>query len=131
MTRMLNLYLSGSMPRASRTTIVDIQKPPPMLCTPKLLPRKSSSDSMPFLTITSRGTRLLPTAKQPSLRPLAVVLSALLGADQTSGVPPEARVAIMIGPLRVWSARKSKPYLRNSPFSAPSQIGIMVSLWPP
>jgi hypothetical protein len=69
--------------------------------------------------------------KQPSFKPLTVVLSALLGAAHTSGAPPEARVAIMIGPLRVCRARRSMPFFRNNPLSAPTQIGIMVSLWPP
>ena len=75
--------------------------------------------------------RLLPAAKQLSLKPLTDELSALLGAAHTSGTPPEARVAIMIGPLRVCSTRRSTPYLRNMPFSAPTHIGTMVSLWPP
>ena len=67
-----------------------------MLCTPKVLPRNSSSESMPFLTTSSRGSLLLPAAKHPSFMPLAVELSALLGAAHTSGAPPEASVAIMI-----------------------------------
>ena len=72
--------------------------------------------------------RLLPTAKQVSLSPLAAVLIALLGAAHTTGVPPETSVAIMIGPLRVCSTRGSTPYLRKMPFSMPTQSGIMVSL---
>jgi hypothetical protein len=99
-----------------------------MLCTPKLLPRKSSSESMPLRTMSSRGMRLFPAAKQVSLKPLTDAFTALLGAAHTSGTPPEARVDIMIGPLRVCRALGSTPYFLKRPFSIPTHIGAMVSL---
>ena len=111
--------------------MVDNQKPPPMLCTPKVLPRRSSIESIPFLTINSRGILLLPTAKQPSFMPPTVALKALLGAAQTKGAPPDASVAIMIGPLRVCSTLGSSPCFLNKPFSMPTHSGAIVSLWPP
>ena len=59
---------------------------------------------------------MLPAAKQLSFKPPTEALIALLGAAQTSGTPPEARVAIMIGPLRVCSTRGSTPYFRTDAF---------------
>ena len=41
---------------------------------------------------------------------------------------PEAKVAIMIGPLRVCNTRGSIPCFLNRPRSTPTHIGAMVSL---
>ena len=91
--------------------MVDSQAPPPMLWTPKVLPRKSSSDSMPFLTMSSRGSLLFPAAKQPSFMPATEELTALLGAAQTRAAAPVASVVIMICPVRVCKTAISTPCL--------------------
>src|SRR3990172_9724628 len=127
-TLIFNWYLLGSSPILSKKIMVCSQKPPPILCTPMILPRSSSNDFISFRTINSRGILLLGEATQTTFSPAEAALSTLEDAGQVTCTLPDDKVARIIGPLRTWSMLTSRPYFLNVPFSIPTHMGATFSL---
>ena len=85
------------------------QNPPPMLCTPMVLPRSAATESISLRTTSSREIPLIGNATQPIFTPADTPLSTLPTDGRKIGTSPDTSAAKLICALRTCSKRASIP----------------------
>jgi hypothetical protein len=76
------------------------QNPPPILCTPIVLPRSAASEWISLRTTNSRKIPLIGKAMQPIFAPADTPLRTLPTEGRKTGTSPDTRAVKLICALR-------------------------------